>query len=293
MSDVTLGDVHSSWIKLAFDRIDGRGRVVHRLCFTLKAQVLKASGWLVVDHLYARLLHGQEILGVGETALRYPMRQRPGVDEQLSLEIVVRSEALAYLDEQVRGDQIDLTLDFSGRLFVHTNPQTSDELPAFPSDPGWIMVPVGQSATTQLHLQVARSDWFTRVLQPFGRDRFILTEIRIPVGGVGKQFTAAEKRLSDAERAYSIGDDPATFSYCRAALDALPGAKQEIFKNVVDPGKRQDLDSLAKSLGSYLHRGRHVAGEGSQQGEFPIDHRDAGFALSMTKLLVAFVSQVT
>jgi hypothetical protein len=46
------------------------------------------------------------------------------------------------------------------------------------------------------------------------------------------------------------------------------------------------------AAGNYLHLGRHAADGGPQQGEFPVDHGDAAFALNLAKLLLAHAARV-
>ncbi len=103
---------------------------------------------------------------------------------------------------------------------------------------GWRRVAISKTGTTRLNIQIARSDWFTQVIQPLGPDQYIVTEIKVPGGSLREGFQKAVQHLESAERAYATGDDPATFFYCRAAIDSLPGAKQNIFDNVTDEPKR-------------------------------------------------------
>jgi hypothetical protein len=79
------------------------------------------------------------------------------------------------------------------------------------------------------------------------------------------------------------------FGYCRAALDAVPGAKQNIFDAMPVGKKRDAINDLSKRIVEYLHSGRHVVpGTASEQaGELPVDQRDALFVYNMTKLLIA------
>jgi hypothetical protein len=58
------------------------------------------------------------------------------------------------------------------------------------------------------------------------------------------------------------------FLYCRGAIDALPGAKQDIFAALSDRDEAKLLDDLMLRAGHYLHRGRHIALEGDEHGQF-------------------------
>lgn len=148
----------------------------------------------------------------------------------------------------------------------------------------------GQANQALLIFEIARSDWFKRVLEPIGTVEYLSSEIVLPRGD--PSLRAAVARLRDAESAFANHDDPSVFLHCRGALDALPGAKQEIFATLADRSEAKVLDRLTLGVGDYLHRGRHVAEEGEQDGEFPVDHDDARFALNLTKLLVAHISRV-
>jgi hypothetical protein len=61
-------------------------------------------------------------------------------------------------------------------------------------------------------------------------------------------------------------------------------------------GKKRDaIDELTKSIGKYIHSGRHVVPNtgGEQAGEFPVDQRDVLFAYNMTKLLLSQIASLT
>jgi hypothetical protein len=185
---------------------------------------------------------------------------------------------------------VDLKLMLSG--WLHTRDDNSDGR-RFVGDPQpgeWVFQNFGEGRTTELTFQVARSDWFTHVLQPIGTLEYISTEITLPTGG--SALRKALDRLDQAERAYVLGDDAAVFLHCRGAIDALPGAKQRIFDVLSNQDEAKLLDALMLHAGQYLHHGRHVATDGEEQGDFPIDHNDARFALNLTKLLVAHTSHV-
>jgi hypothetical protein len=128
------------------------------------------------------------------------------------------------------------------------------------------------------------------VLQPIGTVQYVSTEIALPKGE--QIVRAATSKIKEAESAYAMHDDPAVFFFCRGALDALPGAKQEIFASLADRDEAKLLDELTLHTGQFLHHGRHVAGDGEEAGEFPVDHVDARFALNLTEVLVAHIAHV-
>jgi len=116
---------------------------------------------------------------------------------------------------------------------------------------------------------------------------YLVTPLRLPAEL--STWQAALGHLAQAGRAVTVGDPPAVFGYCRAAIDALPGAKTEIFAAMPDGKKRDAINELTKQLGIYLHSGRHVVpnSHGEQGGEFPVSQQDAVFVYNMTKLLLS------
>jgi hypothetical protein len=101
---------------------------------------------------------------------------------------------------------------------------------------------------------------------------------------------SAVNNLVQAEQAYAAGDDPAVFLYLRDALVSLPGSKKNILDGISDAAKREDLDAILNQAGKFLHSGRHVGGEGTQQGTFPVDRLDAAFAIDLMRVLLSHLS---
>jgi len=52
------------------------------------------------------------------------------------------------------------------------------------------------------------------------------------------------------------------------------------------------LDTLLKDAVDYFNRGRHIAQTGEQKGRFPVSHRDARFALTLSKVLLAEIADI-
>ncbi len=240
-----------------------------------------------------RLVCDQELIGSGAIIGVGPVSPNMVMDQSLEVEIPLAPRSLGYVDEQLRGDHLDFTLQLHGRFCVHNGQTPEGGAPQFPGA-GWDSVELRPDSTTDLRFQVARSDWFSLVLQPLRAEQYMPVEIRIPASlhELHTEFSRATVHIQEAERAYAMGDDPATFSRCRAAIDALPGAKKNIYDKFADPLKRERVNELARILGEYLHSGRHIAQSGSEEGDFPVDHRDAAYALSATKLLVSYTSRL-
>jgi hypothetical protein len=232
--------------------------------------------------LHAQLKADGEVLGEGFLTGAVLAFQ----DTHLDVEIPLSQAVIHYLDGAVADDQVHLTLGLSG--FVRAKDDNTDG-PQFASrpDPGeWTYEPFGRARQSELGFQIPRSDWFTRVLEPIGTTEFVATEIALPHGD--HKLRAAAARLKEAERAYRTGDDPTVFARCRAATEALPGAPKEIFDVLTDREEAAALDQLLLKANTYFHRGRHV----DSDGEFPVTHRDAGFALNLAKLLIAHAAAV-
>jgi len=213
-------------------------------------------------------------------------RRRP----REAVEIPVDRAALDHIENVATASRIDLALRLSGWIRAQTD---NTDGPAYASSPQpgeWVFQAFGVGRQTELTFQVARSDWFTQALEPIGTLEYLCTEIALPRGD--HPLRHAVNQLRQAERAFAEGDDPAVFSRCRGAVEAFPGAPKAIFDGLADGQERDLLDELLLRAGNYLHRGRHVARSGEREGDFPVDHADARFALNLAKLLIGHVAHV-
>lgn len=52
------------------------------------------------------------------------------------------------------------------------------------------------------------------------------------------------------------------------------------------------LTAMLDDMRRFFNKGRHVEKEGAGAGEFPVDHRDAEFALSLIKSSVAYLAKL-
>jgi hypothetical protein len=151
----------------------------------------------------------------------------------------------------------------------------------------WHVEPIGDQGINELDVQIARSDWYEQIVAPLGVGSYLITPLIVPCGV--KAWQAALAHLDEAGRAVTQANPPAVFGYCRTAIDALPGAKTNIFDAMPEGKKRDAINELTKRIGEYIHSGRHVVpNSGDEQaGEFPVDQRDALFAYNMTRLLLS------
>jgi hypothetical protein len=181
-----------------------------------------------------------------------------------------------------------LKLKWSGILRVMWRPAEGD--PIMTSDPvagEWTFVNIVEN---EMFIGVPRSDWFGKVLQPMGDDQYVYLEVPVPKGAAQGDWNKALALVEEADKAYAIGDDAGVFAKLRGALDALPGAKQNIVHDLPEP-RRSAVDSLLRDVGEFLHHGRHVATEGEEAGSFPVNRIDASAALSMVRVMLSYVSQ--
>ena len=203
--------------------------------------------------------------------------------------------ALAYLiDPQPPQGRITLTLVFRGLLRYRHSYPTGDARGQGLGEPDtWHVESTGNHSFVDLDVQVARSDWYEQVVQQLGVGAFLITPLYLPHGVDAWQ--ASLRHMDDALRALIQGNPPGVFGACRAAIDALPGDKIDIFAAMPEGKKRDAIDELTKSVGKYLHSGRHVVSNtgGEQAGEFPVDQRDALFAHDMTKILLSEIASLT
>lgn len=286
MQQVSLGDATRGWALLDAGLVAGRGQVAPRLSFQMRARTPRERMSVEIHLLRAELEVAGECLGEGFLT-GVPLSHG---ERSIAVEIPVSRAALEYLQGVSPADRIDLELRLTGWLRGKDDNEDGRRFVGEPQPGEWVFQHFGEARDTVLVFQVARSDWFTRVLQPIGTVQYIAAEIVLPAGDPAVR--AAAIQLGEAESAYAQNNDPSVFLHCRGAIDALPGAKQGIFAPLANRDEAQLLDELLRQLGRYLHHGRHVATEGEQQGSFPVDHHDARFALNLTKLLVAHTSRV-
>jgi hypothetical protein len=199
--------------------------------------------------------------------------------------------ALSYLinPEPPQG-RITLTLLFRGLLrYRHSYQQGDGNAQGLGEPDAWHIESIGDQGLTDLDVQVARSDWYEQVVEKLGMGSYLVTPLYLPYGVASWQATLGH--LDEALRALVQGNPPGVFGACRAAIDALPGAKIHIFDAMSEGKKREAISELTKRIGEYIHSGRHVVPNtgGEQTGEFPVDQRDALFVYNMTKLLLSHI----
>jgi hypothetical protein len=244
------------------------------------------EGW-TADLLYIRLriMCRDELVGEG-AVIGTPITH---ASERTELfEIPVTHRMMQHVTDTLgSAHAVDLQLRWSGMVRLRLNPGAQKRFAADPEP--------GESVELQVHdsgpmnFQIARSDWYTKVLSPTRQEDYVYLEIAVPRGTAATAWRNSLALLIKAEEAYAKGDDASAFTHLRGIIDALPGAKKHIFDALPEP-KRGKIDDLLKSYGEYLHAGRHVAATGPTPGTFPVDHIDTAFAIAACKILLSYAS---
>jgi hypothetical protein len=86
-------------------------------------------------------------------------------------------------------------------------------------------VSFGHANRADLRFEVARSDWFSRVLEPIGTVEYISTEIVLPRDDTA--LKAAVDQIPQSRERLRLARGPCRVSLLPGSGDALPGAKQE------------------------------------------------------------------
>lgn len=281
----------TSWVELTYQSLDAAGRIQPRLGFHFGVQVPRYAPKCTVQIITSeiRLLLGSEVLGHG-TMQGQGVGNKLTVDNGsgISCEVFTTREAIHYIEEQFREHTLALTLSISALLNIRDDGDTPPLNQRYPLHE-WFITP---TKTLQLYIPIARSDWVKLILEPLGIGTYILMDMPVPDMPNRGEWEKALALLAKAEEQYALGNDPSVFTHCRGIFEAIQGAPKHIFDKLPDEGKRRAVDDLLKQSVEYFHLGRHVSQGGPQQGEFPVDHRDAEFALGLAKMLLAYCAKI-
>lgn len=289
----TLASSHRQWLTLraSTNPISATGGPVPRIGLPLEARLTVGDIQVQILRFVFDLKLGNTIVGQGEMG---PITYLSTDERNFVAWATCPREALAYLIDPSPGQgRVTLTLALAGLLRYRHSFQAGDGRAQGLGDADtWHIEAIGENSAQQLELQVARSDWYEQVIAQLGIGSYLITSLMLP-GAPSWKATLAH--LEQAGRALTEANPPAVFGYCRAALDALPGAKTNMFDAMPEGKKRDAINELTKRLGEYLHSGRHVEPNsgGQMAGEFPVDQRDARFAYNLMKLLMAQIGSLT
>jgi hypothetical protein len=268
------------------------GGPLPQITVPLEARVTERDIRIEILRLAFDLKIGNTLVGQGEIGPQTYLSTEP---TGLQATATCTQASLApLLNPDPPQGRITLTLVFRGLLRYRHSFQSGDGRAQGLDEPDtWHIQPVGNPGLVDLDVQVARSDWYEQVVEKLSVGSYLLTPLCLPYGVESWQATL--KHMEGALRALVQGNPPDVFGECRAAIDALPGDKTDIFAAMAEGKKREAINDLTKSIGKYVHSGRHVVPNtgGEQAGEFPVDQQDALFVYNMTKLLLSQVARLT
>ncbi len=278
-----------TWINLTLSSVRAEGHIHPRMVLTFDARTPPEQ------HRQARIIQltvglsfQNELLGTGWA--REPGREVGSFGTHLTFVVPLTRNAIRFVNERAQGHEIQLTLQFNGVIFAKDDrpEQEWEGLPVI--DPGkWFFTPVEEA---NLGISIPRSSWIKDVLEKIGFGKYILFELPIPEVPDPKRWEKALAHLNSAEEQYALGNDPAVFQNCRAAFEALKGFPKNVFAAVEDDEKRKAVDTLLETAQHFFHSGRHVSKAGPQEGLFPVDHRDAEFALVLARAFMTYIAKL-
>jgi hypothetical protein len=273
-------------VQIGLQSVGARGLIAPRLLLVLHIETPNERSSIEFHDMRVRVMFGQELLG--ETRITGEQVRSQG--RSIQLEIPTTHRMLNHVTDQLGAqEQVILTLGWYGIVRVLWTPGDSDAHSLGDSEPGkWTDLQIGEGSQEQ-QIMISRSDWYSRVVTSIGTSDVIFTEVAVPRGPIGDDWRIAIDLLGQAEKAFVLGDDAAVFLHLRGALDALPGAKKNIFDDLPEP-RRKYVDDLTKRIGEFLHEGRHVVDIKDGIKGFPVNHIDARFALNLMRVLLSYAS---
>ncbi len=294
--DLTTLDSRS-YLHLDHARTVGIGKVQPRIQVALKARTPQGLA-VTRGQLVASLLLHNEQLGTSSLTFIGPISS---LESYLTFDVAVSRHALHYLQEQMVGPSLPLSLGLSGLIWLRSNtPQERQPTGSYTGYEDGTPVPVDSARMSGgMVIVLARSDVYTQILEPTGIGRYVLMEMLIPTIPDPVQWRTVIEHLKKADEQWTLGHDADVFSHCHAALESATFAAGErdhrnLLARIEDDYKRGAVDALVQKAKKYLDSGRHVSKQAGseQQGEFAVDHRDAEFALAQTHMLVAYLAKL-
>jgi hypothetical protein len=281
----TLRDQNRDWVNVEWRHVTGMGSTSPRLQLGLTLKLVDPISKVSIQSLELSLWWRDELLGAG--LLFGDLVSQNGTHPELQVATSPRNIQMVT-DQLGNQERVDLQVKSRGVLVVSRTAQQTGEIVGNPSysEPTAVQV----TDMYPMNLQIPRGDWYAQVLARIGATDLIFLEILVPREDAGTPWRGVLVHLQNAERAYANGDDAAVFGHLHLAFESLPGAKKAIFDALPEP-KRAHVNKLTTALSTYLHTGRHVADGSDQSDVFPVDHLDAGFALSLMKVLLSYTSK--
>lgn len=276
MQEVTIPDETGATglLRITFDRISGEGMVLPTILVTGMASTFSQDIAIVPLNVNSKLkIKSGETIGLG--GLRECGTQLNSYPHQLVFELQTSSRALKYVNENFRQDYLNFSLFFDILLNVTRGQQSR-------------MVKPG---ARYLEFQISKTDWLKQVLEPMKYANFTFIEFPIPEIPDKQTWSKVLKHIEEAESQYATGNDPGVFSRCYAAYEAIKPIEAHL-EPIANADKREAIKSILVSMPRFLNKGRHIEKTGVDFGEFPVDHRDAEFAIYAIKSSVAYLAKL-
>ncbi len=273
-------------VQIAFKSVGAQGLFSPRLLLWMHFETPNERITVDLHDLRIRVKSGQEYLG--ETRLTGERVTSNG--SSLQLDVPTTHRMLNYVTDHLGSQEhVALTLGWYGLIRFLWNPNDADSRYMGEPSPGeWTDFQIDEGNHEQ-QISIARSEWFSRVVSVVGTADYVFTEVAVPRGPLGDKWRSALVLLGKADKAFTLGDDASVFLHLRGVIDSLPGAKQDIFAHLPESQKVY-VNKLAKSVGEFLHSGRHVDDLGNGDVGFPVDHVDARFAINLVRVLLSYAS---
>ena len=284
---IDLRDGQTTLLRLRLDSVSAHGRVQPRLILDFQGETTGTNVHAEVHGLQVEVTSNGEYLGSGTQ--RNVVTDVYGHGSQVRVEVPINRAVIEFIDERLRGAaDVQLKLEVQAYCRCRTEPP-GPAGQATPEPGPWREVRIWP---VQADLSIPRSEWIGRVVQPLGVEQYVFLEVALPPAPDRGRWEQALAHLVAAERLYREGNDPEVLQRCYAAFEALEGAPKAIFDTVPDPEKRDGLNEALRTAKEYMHNGRHVSKADQLEGAYPVDHRDAAFALGQAKLWLSYISRL-
>ncbi len=172
-------------------------------------------------------------------------------DRWMHIDVPISRTALAFVNETLSADRLDLTLSLQGWMRVRYD--IDEGQPIYNEPPGeWWFTTFGVMSMSEILVQVPRGEWFKCVLEPLGSYEYLLTEVPVLKGNASAALQPSLRHIREAERHFAEGNGPAVFQYCKGMIEALPGWPKDIFGGMVDKSKAAYLGGLGTRCEALL-----------------------------------------
>lgn len=277
MHDVVIQDENQTTgiLRVTFERIGAEGRILPTIVVVAQIGTLVEEVRVIPFNMDAKLKIGNDIIGQG--SLRECGKELGVYQRQVVFDIQTTQQAISFVNEQFRQDYLDFALYFDSLIYCTNDKNQSSRFI--------------KPAASALSFKISKLDWLKQVLEPIRYADFTLIELPVPEVPNREQWTKALNHIEQAEAQYRTGNDPGVFSLCYAAYEAIKPIEKHL-ESVTNEDKRNAIKSMFDNMRRFYNKGRHVEKAGAESGEFPVDHRDAEFAIYLVKSSVAYLAKL-